>query len=117
MPDRDAVMQILLPIPGIDVTNLTVVRARRQNGDRRRFITARLASAQEALRVLRNRRLLPRGVDVTADRTLSQRDQFRAVRQEVVEFNAANPGNPKKIQYINGVPTAVFVKKNTPKNN
>ena len=117
MPDSDAVMQILLPIPGIDVTNLTVVRARRQIGDRPRFITARLASAQEALRVLRNRRLLPRGVDVTADRTLSQRDQFRAVRQEVQEFNAANPGNPKKIQYINGVPTAVFVKKNTPKNN
>ena len=27
IPDRDAVMQILLPIPGIYVTNLTVVRA------------------------------------------------------------------------------------------
>ena len=63
-------MQILLLIPGIDVSNIPTFRARCQTGDRPRFINARLSSAQEVLRVLRNRCLLTQGIDVTANRSL-----------------------------------------------
>ena len=117
IPDIDAVKQIFIPFPGVDVASITVTRSRRTADDRPRFITARLVSLQDVLRVLRNRRLLPREVDVTVDRTLEQREHFRALRAEIEQFNAANSGNPKRIKYINGEPTAVFFKEAKQKKN
>ena len=110
-------MQILLPIPGLDLARIIATRSRRQAGDGPRFITVWFSSAQDALRVLRIRRLLPEGIGVTADRTLAQREQFREVKHEVEEHNAANPNNFKIIKYINGVPKAVFARNPRPTNN
>ena len=115
--DYDAVVQLLVPIPGLDLTRVTVNRSRRSMGDEPRFIVVRLSSPQDALRVLRNRRLLPTGIDVTADRTLAQREQFRAVKREVEEHNIANPNNQKRIKYINGEPKAVFIRDPRQRNN
>ena len=112
--DRDAIMQILLPIPSLDLARITATRSRRQACDGPRFLTVRLSSVHDALRVLRNRRLLPEGIRVTADRTLAQRKQFHEVKREVEEHDTANPNNLKIIKYINGVPKAVFTRKPRP---
>ena len=108
--------QIFIPFPGVDVASITVTISRRRADDRPRFITAHLAYSQDVLRVLQNRRLLLRRVEVTADRTLEQREQFRALRAEIEQFNAANLSNPKRIKYVNGEPTTVFVKDDKQKN-
>ena len=115
--DHDAIMQIILPMPGLDLASVTATRSHRQAGDGPRFITVRLSSAQDALRVLLNRRLLREGIGVTADRTLAQREQFCEVKREVEEHNAVNPNNLKIIKYINGVPKAVFARNPKPTNN
>ena len=79
----------------------------RPTGAAPRPILVRPHSVIEVHRILRNRHVLPRPVEVSTDKTVEERLHLKSLIDQVNAHNAANPDNKKKKKYINGVPTIV----------
>ena len=66
-----------------------------------------LQSADEVMRVIRNKKLLPSIINISSDKTPTQRAQPRSLIKKVEDHNLAHPNEQKKIKYINNVPSIV----------
>ena len=53
---------------------------------------------------VRNKHLLPKGVEVSLDKTPAQRKHLKALMAEVDAHNKSHPNSPKTIKYRNNVP-------------
>ena len=110
--DLQYTTQVLSRIPGIDLSGLIVRHIPSKRVEEPRPLVVRLMSHDDDVQVLCNCRLLPQGILPRADRTEAERAELRSLSIAIKQHNAANPNNRKRIAYIKGVPTAVFVKKN-----
>ncbi|KAJ8671421.1 hypothetical protein QAD02_002680 [Eretmocerus hayati] len=59
------------------------------------------------MKVLGNKRHLPKPIAVSTDRTKAQREQLNSVRAEVERMNGEKGSRCKTIRYVGGVPTIV----------
>ena len=94
------VQSILNKIHNIDVAHIKV---RRLNGDSKngpRPILVNLHSADEVMRVIRNKKLLPSIINVSSDKTPTQRAQLKSLIKKVEDHNLPHPNEQKKIKYI-----------------
>ena len=76
-------------------------------------ILVRLSSSSEISRILKNKTLLPKDVEISLDRTTLQREQFNRLMATVDIDNKTNPSNLKFVKYIKDIPTIVDDKKST----
>lgn len=104
--DPDRVRAALGRIENLNLSNISVRRfSKPTRANAPPPVLVRMSSSEEASRVLRNWKLLPGGVNVTADRTKAQRDLYKKLKEEAVMYNRANPNSSRKvIKYNNGVP-------------
>ena len=114
MDDGQTIAFILSGIENVDVSNLDTRRLGKvdlQKGPS--LILFNMRSSQEALRVVRNKRLLPKGVEVSLDKTAAQRKHLKALMAEVDAHNESHPNSPKTIKYRNNVPVVLGVEAST----
>ena len=107
----------LLAQTGINVQNIRVRRVGRSVNNRPRAIIVTLSSRAEVLQVIRNRRTLPNGINVSEDRTREQRAFFSGLLRQVRAHNNENPSDPWRIKYENGVPKIVSANNSHPPKN
>ena len=104
----EQVTSILSRVHGIDLTGIIVRRLCKYDaGNKPRPLLVRLSSADEVLRILRNRHVLPPMIQASSDKTAAERTQLKALIEEVTHHNKANPNNKKKIKYVNSILTIV----------
>lgn len=115
--DAFQVKEILNKVGNIDTTNVSVRRIGNPSNGKPRPIIACLRSQSDVLRVLRNRNLLPRTIQLSTDKTPNQRKQLQELRAIVMAHNNSNPATRKTIKYIRGVPTVVDEAKGANNNN
>ena len=94
--DYQTIASILSSIENVDVSNLNPRRLGKvdpQTGPRPILVNMR--SSQDALRVVRNKRLLPKGVEVSLDKTAAQRKHLKALIAEVDAHNESHRIRPR----------------------
>ena len=108
--DDEQINSLLGKINNIDLTNVNTLRLgkpkpKANNIPRPLLVT--LKSHEDALRVCRNRKLLPKGISVALDKTPMQRAHLKELHNSVKLHNSKDSEHPKMVKYIKGVPTIV----------
>lgn len=104
--DMTAVSQLVAK--SCPVTRILAVRRMgKPVNSKPRPLVATFQSSQDVVFYLRNRVSLPPGVSISADRTSSQRQELKDMRNSIHRHNTENPNDLKTIKYRNGVPTIV----------
>lgn len=114
--DAHTIKEILGKIGNLDINNLNIKRIGASSKNKNRPILVRLRSQGEVLRVIRNRNLLPRNLFFSTDKTPSQRNQLKKLKEAANAHNSSNPAVRKIIKYVNGEPTIVDAAPNPPNN-
>ena len=106
--DADKVKKCLAKISNINTDSIIVTRFSKPTM-RSDFppILMRFNSSYDVTRILKNSRLLPKDVEITADHTPTQRNQYKHLKKIATEHNAANTLNQKVVKLINGTPTLI----------
>lgn len=107
--DGSDLVRVKAALSRIDNLNLDNISVRRFSKSTRMNapppVLLRMSSTEEASRILRNWKLLPTGLNVSADRTTAQRNLYKKLKDEATVYNRAHPsGNKKFIKYVNGTP-------------
>ena len=100
--DPEYIKNLLAKINNIDLTQLKVKRLHSENnkGDPSPVLM-RLQSSVEVIRVIRNRKLLLKNINIFSGKTPAQPAQLRSIVKKVTDYNQAHPNEPKMIKYIN----------------
>ena len=113
-PVNGAVALDLVKIKGIlghvhdlNLENISVKRLGRLPSNVPRPLLVRLSSHKKVMWIMQSRTQLPAGVSVSTDKTPSQRDQLKRLKEEVDRLNAEHPFIVKIIKYVEGVPSIV----------
>ena len=117
--DKDLVSNCLNNINNINIAEISVKRFKKQSP--RSIvppIIATLSSNVDVKRILKNWKKYPKGIQITPDYTVCQRNLYKSLKEESVIYNRVHPDNQKVVKYINGNPTLIESKKsNTSRNN
>lgn len=117
-PDKDVcnlVKELLKDINNLSLDKLSAKRIpnNKSSSSAVHPILVCFSSKEEVLRVIRAKKKLPAYVKVSVDRTKLQRETFKSVLNSVNDHNKHNPNDKLFLKYVNGVPTAVPVEKNS----
>lgn len=106
--DADSCRNKLSGINGIDSANISVPRINIQlDNNHPQPLVVKMALVSDAQCVLRNWKLIPDDVHVSANRSNTQREQFKKLEAEVDEHNRNHPDIKKAVKCISGTPTMV----------
>ncbi|KAJ8671470.1 hypothetical protein QAD02_002729 [Eretmocerus hayati] len=109
--DLQAVKNNLKKIKDFRLGNISVRRIGSGEGsDKPRPLLVVMNSRADVMKVLGNKRFLPKNVAVSTDKTKAQREKLNAVRAEMERINDAHGSRCKTIKYIGGTPTIVDYK-------
>lgn len=95
-------------INNIDLTKLSVMRIGKAVDNKPQPLLIKMASKTEVIRVLKNKKKLPKNITVSADKTASQRSQLKELWKVVDEYNRLNNGK-KTVKFISDTPTIVNI--------
>ena len=115
--DDELARQTLGKVKNLDLGHITARRLGKVvKNDSIRPLLVSFKSPEEALCVLRNKKLLPTNISASADRTPGQRAMIKGVYDKVNAHNSSYPDNQKTVKFINGVLTIVDSISNSPGN-
>lgn len=72
-----------------------------------RPLAVTLSSPKEVTQYLKRNKSLPNDVQASSDRTNEDRNYLKELRAELEKLNLEDPGHPKTIKFIKGIPTIV----------
>ena len=110
--DKMTIYNILKQLSiNIEENTFSVKRFGLQSDNHVRPICATFANKYIARNIYAKRDNLKDGVKILADRTEIERNFLKETITELNDYNQKNQQNPKKLKYINGTPTLIFVNK------
>lgn len=102
--EREMILSLLSRMKKVNLDHVAYIRRLGiyVNSPRPLMITMR--SARDALAVLRQRKVLPANIGISADYPQVERQRIKVMKREIARHNAENPGNQKCLRIINNEP-------------